>query len=219
MKLSPITGIILALVCYGIIGYINEFVAQNQIDHEIDRPPLYDRLHNILPHISHWYPDIGLILFVMYFIIRWGVEYPRVFENYIWIIVFLFIGRVVIFSLTQMPPPRDGCSTKEKGDKIRVNVFRKNWVECLDLMYSGHTFHTILVSLFVLYIAPNIYEKILVFACSCVEMLLVIAGRLHYTSDVLVSALITVLFFFSWPGIDKIFSYIKLPMIIQHSSQ
>lgn len=67
-----IKELFIALMVYLLIGYINEFVAENQIYHNISAAPLFDRGHNILPLFSKNLPDIGLISFLIYFIVRWG---------------------------------------------------------------------------------------------------------------------------------------------------
>jgi hypothetical protein len=203
-----IKDVIIAIVVYLLIGYINEFVAENQVYQDINAPPLFDRGHNFLPQFSKNLPNIGLISFIVYFVVRWGIKYPYALVNYLWIIAILFVGRVVLLSVTQLPPALPGCSTVKKGDSLYFNVFRKGWNECLDYMYSGHTIHCVLVALFTLFLASSNWEKLFVLFFLFVELILVIGSRIHYTSDVLVGSLVTVLIFFAWPGINNIFSHI-----------
>ena len=201
--------LVIAIVFYFLIGYINEFVAENQVYHSINDPPLFDRGHNILPLISKNIPDIGLTSFLIYFIVRWGIKYPNALINYLWIISILFIGRVILLSVTQIPPALPGCSTVNKGDSLYFNIFRKGWNECLDYMYSGHTIHCVLVALFTLYLSTNTFEKTLVILATVIELVFIIGSRIHYTSDVLVGTLVTILIFFSWPGIDNVLKHIS----------
>lgn len=201
--------LVFAIIFYLLIGYINEFVAENQVYHSINDPPLFDRGHNLLPLVSQDLPNIGLISFLIYFIIRWGIKNTDALSNYLWIISFLFIGRVVLLSVTQIPPAIPGCSTVKAGDSLYFNVFRKGWNECLDYMYSGHTIHCVLVAIFTFYLSNNIVEKTLVILATILELLLVIGSRMHYTSDVLVGTLVTILMFFSWPGVNNIMHHIN----------
>ena len=205
---SVVKELALAIMVYLLIGYINEFTAENQVYHDINAPPLFDRGHNLLPLVSKNLPDLGLIGFLAYFVVRWGIRYPHALINYLWIIAFLFVGRVVLLSVTQIPPALPGCSTVEKSESLYFNVFRKGWNECLDYMYSGHTIHCVLVALFTLFLATHTWEKVLVFLCLFVELGLIIGSRIHYTADVLVGTLVTVLIFFAWPGINHILGHI-----------
>uniref|UniRef100_A0A6C0II71 Sphingomyelin synthase-like domain-containing protein n=1 Tax=viral metagenome TaxID=1070528 RepID=A0A6C0II71_9ZZZZ len=200
--------LVIAIFFYLLIGYTNEFVAENQVYQNINDPPLFDRGHNLLPLLSKRLPDIGLILFILYFIIRWAIQYPTTLINYLWIISLLFIGRVVLLSVTQFPPGLPGCSTVKEGDSLYFNVFRKGWNECLDYMYSGHTIHCVLVTLFTLYLSSSMFEKIAIIMVTLLEIGLIIGSRIHYTADVLVGTLVTILIFFSWPGIDNVVKHI-----------
>ena len=201
--------LVIVIVFYFLIGYINEFVAENQVYHSINDPPLFDRGHNLLPLISKNIPDIGLTSFLIYFIVRWGIKYPNALINYLWIISILFIGRVFLLSVTQIPPALPGCSTVKEGESLYFNIFRKGWNECLDYMYSGHTIHCVLVALFTLYLSTNTFEKTLVILATVLELVFIIGSRIHYTSDVLVGTLVTILIFFSWPGIDNVLKHIS----------
>lgn len=212
-QLSVFQGIVVGLLLYGAIGYINQFAAQAQVHHEVDDPPLFDRGHQVLPAMRPLASNVGLVLFVSYFVLRWGVRQPRALQEYIFMLVVLFIGRVIIFPMTQYPPPRPGCSARKPGEPLDPNVFRP-WQECLDLMYSGHTFHTVLVCLFVLYLSEHAWEKALVLALGVVELLLVLAARLHYTTDVLVSVLVSTLLFYSWPGTHDLLRHVRAPPLM-----
>ena len=123
-------------------------------------------------------------------------------------ISFLFMGRVFLLTLTQLPPAVPGCSTVKKNEPLHFAVFREGWNECLDYMYSGHTIHCVLIALFTIYLSSNIGEKVLVILATLIELVLIIGSRIHYTADVLVGTIVTILIFFSWPGVEKLRSHI-----------
>lgn len=201
-------SLLIAIVFYLLVGYINEFAAENQVYHNINNPPLFDRGHNFLPLVPKMLPDIGLLLFIVYFIFRWCINHPSLLVNYLWMISFLFIGRVFLLTLTQLPPAVPGCSSVKKQEPLHFEVFKDNWKECLDYMYSGHTIHCVLITLFTLYLSSSLGEKALILIATIIELLFIISSRIHYTADVLVGTLVTILIFFSWSGIDKLRSHI-----------
>jgi hypothetical protein len=205
---SNTVELITAFAVYLTILYINQFAAENQVYHNIKESPLYDRVHNLIPRLDKFYPDIGVILLLGYFVIRWGMPYPNVLINYFWIVSFLFIGRVILLSVTQLPPAIPGCSTVKKGDKPHFKLMKQKWNQCLDYMYSGHTIHSVLVALFTMYLSTNALEKGIVIIVTLIEMFLIIASRIHYTSDVLVATLVSILVFFAWPEIRNIKTHI-----------
>lgn len=207
-KLGTYEGIFVALVVYLAVGYVNQYVAENTVSHVMDIPPLYDRGHNALPLFPKKYADIAVVAIVAYFVLRWGIRYPKTLENYLWIATILFVARVFMFSMTQLPPPRPGCSSKKEGDPKHYRVLKKTWQECKDLIFSGHTLHTVLVMLFVLYLAKSPLEKTLVVLASGIALVLIVGSRIHYTVDVLLASLITILIFYSWPGVDSVISNI-----------
>lgn len=197
-----------AFIVYLLMGYVNQFAAENQVYHNINEPPLYDRGHNLMPRIDKIFPDIGLMVVAVYFIIRWCIPYPNVLINYLWIVSLLFIGRVILLSVTQLPPAIPGCSTVKKGDKFHFKLLREKWISCIDYMFSGHTLHCVLIALFTMYLSTHALEKGIIVIATLIEIVLIIASRIHYTSDVLVATLISILVFFAWPGIGNIKTHV-----------
>jgi hypothetical protein len=207
--MKPITkSLLIAILFYLLVGYINEFTAENQVYHNINNPPLFDRGHNFLPLFPQILPDIGLISFIIYFILRWCVSHPATLVNFLWMVSLLFIGRVFLLTLTQIPPSLPGCSSVKKNEPLHFKVFRKGWNECLDYMYSGHTIHCVLITLFTLFLSSNIGEKALIVLATIIELMFIIGSRMHYTADVLVGTIVTILMFFSWPGVHNLTSHI-----------
>lgn len=198
-------------VCvYLSILYLNDFASTNQVYHVVDDPPLYDRGHKLIPLINKIYPDIGVGCFIAYFVLRWGVKYPYALMNYLLMVSFLFIGRVVILSVTQLPPALPGCSTVKPGEKLHyLNALKESWHMCIDYMYSGHTLHSVIIVLFILYLSKSWVEKSIAIFAVIIEMVLIIGSRIHYTADVLVGALVSILIFFAWPGLGNIKTHIN----------
>jgi hypothetical protein len=205
---SVIRRLIITIIFYLLIGYINQFAAENQVYHNINSPPLFDRGHNLIPLIPKSFPDIGLIIFGIYFFIRWCIKYPETLINYLWMISLLFIGRVMLFSVTQIPPSLPGCSSVQSDSKLNFAIFKKGWNTCIDYMYSGHTIHCVLITLFTLYLSTYLFEKFIIILALFIEIIFIIGSRIHYTSDVMIGTLVTILIFYSWPGIGYIIDHI-----------
>lgn len=70
-----------------------------------------------------------------------------------------------------------------------------------------------LIALFVLHLSKSVPEKVVVVIAVITELFLVIAGRLHYSADVSVAILVTVLAFLAWPGVDVIFDYLRKRLV------
>ena len=209
IKYKITKNLLIAVVFYLLIIYISNFVAENEINYSINDPPLFDRGHNFLPLFNKQLPNIGLTLLLVYFLLRWGINYKDVLINYLWIISILFIGRILIFSITQLPPAFKGCKSVTESDIFHFNIFKNGWNECIDYMFSGHTMHCVLIAIFTLYLSNFTFEKILVVLITIFELVLIIGSRIHYSSDVLVATLVTILAFFSWPGINRVLNTIR----------
>ena len=222
MNQTDAIALLTALAVYAVIGYANLFATENQIYHNINEPPLYDRGHQLIPIVSTTWANVGTGLIISYFVIRWGSQYPNVLTNYLWLVSLLFIGRVAILSVTQLPPAGPGCSTTKKGDNFHFKLLKKKWKQCLDYMYSGHTIHCVLVALFTLYLSPHALEKVIIVLAVLVELVLIVGSRMHYTSDVLVATLVSILIFFAWPGIGNVKTHIMsggLYGLLMHSKK
>jgi hypothetical protein len=199
-------GIIIAIVLYLLVGYINEFFATNQVYWMVNQKPLFDRGFNLIPQIPYHYADFLLIILAVYFIMRWGIKNVQIIENYLWIITILFIGRVLAFSSTQIPPAVEGCKSRKATDSITWFVGPKR-DECMDYMYSGHTIHAVLIALFVLFLSNSKIEKVIIVLLVIIELFFIIGSHMHYTADVIIGTTVTVLMFFAWPGIDSVFDW------------
>ena len=202
MALSTTQGIALALVVYLVAGLANQLTAQN-IPYEASQP-LYDAVHRVVPDRPKWWADAGLVAFLVYFGLRWGIAQPKLVENFLWMAALLFLPRVFAFSLTRFPPCRTNCSVRKPDDPVRWWPFAGHFKTCNDLGTSGHTIHVVLITLIVLFAPCSRAEKVAVVAALVGELYLIEAGRLHYSCDLVVGTLAAVLMFYAWPGIDRV---------------
>ena len=202
---KPVVGIFVAIAIYLLIGYINGYYAVNSLDKEPNMPPLYDKLYTVLPIINRKYPDHLLIAMVVYFFIRWFFTNKVILEHFFIIMTVIFTIRVIAFTVTEEPPPTQDCVKRLPGEKPVgfVNMMKQIFYgrSCSDLMFSGHAAFTVLIMMFTLYYSKNLLEKLIIVSLGILELGLIIAGRLHYSSDVVVGTAITVFAFFSWQHI------------------
>lgn len=202
---KPVVGIFVAAVLYFIVAYLNGFYAVNSIDKEPNMPPLYDRLYQVIPQISRSWPDDILIALILYFFVRWWFGNKIILEHFFIIMTVIFALRVVCFMVTEEPPPVKGCEERKKGQPTKgfFEMMREIFYarSCSDLMFSGHASFTVLIMMYTLYYSKYSIEKIIITILCLAELVLIIAGRLHYSSDVIVGSTITVLAFYSWQHI------------------
>lgn len=203
--MRPVIGIFVALSLFGIVGYLNGYYSVNSINREPNMPPLYDNLYQVIPRIDRKYPDNLLTALIFYFIIRWWFENKIVLEHFFIIMTAIFTIRVLSFTVTQEPPPVKGCDEREPGQPTRSffrmakDLFYSR--QCSDLMFSGHAAFTVLIALFTIYYSKLSIEKFIISLIAVIELILIIAGRLHYSSDVIIGTAMTVFAFYSWQHI------------------
>jgi len=186
---------------YLLILYINQWFAVNSPDMEKNQTRLYDRGFDIFkPPISSRIPDILLITTMIYFILRWYSTHKKLLIKFFFLMILLFTMRVFIFMATETPTPLANCDPNKEGDKW--NKFDIKWVfgdhekTCLDNMFSGHAVHIIGIFLFTLMFSSYLREKIIIGILMVVTLITLIWSRLHYTSDVVVAACLTMGYFF-----------------------
>ena len=134
--------------------------------------PLPDLLHDTLPSIPFYFPDIYLGLSTLYATIYWD---PSVnFELQIWVLMYCFMLRSIFVLLTILPTcvpaPAPVCNQTSCSSPFHSTH---------DLMFSGH-------SLCFLFIGTITSTPLI---CIIGPISLVMA-RQHYTIDVCVSGLV-----------------------------
>ena len=182
--------LILSLILFLVIAYINEWFAVNQPDPGA-APKLTkykgvkDELHETFDEIPSLYPNLLLLFFIIYFVIRSFMfkDTVNIYIKFFIITGIIFIIRVLSFSLTRLPFTWDHCSNKSKwGHRF---FFLYDIESCGDYLISGHTVFGTLIYLIVLQHSKNKYEKIILGILTFLLYFTTIISRLHYTIDVI----------------------------------
>ena len=147
---------------------------------------------------------LGCILYSLYFNTIPTLKYIIIITGFLSSIMIL---RNIAYSATIVPPTAQGC--KSASHNLVFNPFKlfkdedKESNECVDYMFSGHVIMILLIvySLLFTIISKNTFFnwnifKILLSLMTPLMIFSVSASRLHYTSDVFISVIITSLFFY-----------------------
>lgn len=187
----------ITLLSYSIVSYLNGFLALNYIDPEYSGDPLPDVGFQYLPHISPNYPNNMLIVYCLYFVLRF-VRFKNIehLKNLLWSITLLFALRAFTFTLTIVPPSTVNCYYRNKDMPIQWNVLQSLLTSsdntCIDYMFSGHAVYFLLLCLSVIKFSQNKYEKFVNILYVTLGILSIIAGHIHYTVDVLIAIVLSV---------------------------
>jgi hypothetical protein len=192
--------LILSILLYSIIGILTIFISENISNFEWDKEPLYDIIHANYPIYPP--PDIPTYFVVFYFLytlVRWGPIDLRIIALYLMSTSLILAYRILTFSLTQTPPPKlEGDDSQNHHCKrnmfshIGIN-FEKASGTCVDNMFSGHATHIVCAITILFLFSKSIIEKLVLSLVGIVALVTIITSRLHYTSDVLIAIIISVL--------------------------
>jgi len=198
-KMNNTTLLIYSIIYYIIIGVLSVFASENIADREWKENTLYDIVHDFFPVWPR--PDIPTYFVYFYFLytlIRWTPVNLRIVALYFLSLSLVLTFRLFTFSVTQTPPPRLKNDEWRKHH-CRRNMFShiginfKNVDTCIDNMFSGHTTHIVSALTILLLFSKFFMEKIVLFLFGIFAVFTIITGRLHYTSDVLVATIISIL--------------------------
>lgn len=199
-------ALLISLIFYGIAGLLDEFISENISDKVYNQKPLYDFIHkNFKRYISFENVTKILTLVMIIFVIRFTTfGDKRVVVLFFVLMAILYLFRSLTFSLTQTPPPEKDASNVCARNKYGVI---KGWMfsfksldeTCIDNMFSGHASTILVICLLVLKYSPYLLEKILIGVFTPIYLFLITSSRIHYTSDVIVSIIITTLLFIAFP--------------------
>lgn len=188
----------LCILFYMLSSLLTVFVTENISDREVQKQTLYDVIHNLVPTFPKPYvPTYALYFFLIYTLLRWSMTDISKISLYFLSLAVLLLMRLFTFTLTQTPPPRNKDS-KWRIDHCKRNVlsnfgisFAKMSGTCVDNMFSGHAAHIVVPLVIIFMYSKNNIEKIGLSLLGFVSLITVITGRLHYTSDVIVSTIIS----------------------------
>lgn len=188
--------LILVLLLFSAISYINGLFAINLVNSIRTQPTLPDIGFSILPQISAMYPNMLFIISFIYFCFRFiRRDNIDALIKLLWCMTILFTLRLITFTVTTVPPATTFCYARNDNSTIEWNVFNillsKDDNTCIDYMFSGHTIYFMILLLFVLNFSQSIVEKIFCSIHTLFSILSIISGRIHYTVDVVVAIIIT----------------------------
>uniref|UniRef100_A0A6C0LU97 Sphingomyelin synthase-like domain-containing protein n=1 Tax=viral metagenome TaxID=1070528 RepID=A0A6C0LU97_9ZZZZ len=189
----------LLILSFSFISYMNSFIAVNMIDPMHTSPALSDMGFYYLPRVSQTIPNIYLLSYCCYFIMRFmkSRNWDKI-KNLIWNITVLFLIRLITFSVTIVPPSTMNCYSRNETESIVFNTLKiiiQNDNTCLDNMFSGHATYFTIMYLTMLDLSDSRYEKIFLSIYTIVGILSIICGHIHYSVDVIVGVVISYLIF------------------------
>ena len=180
---------------YIILAYLNSFIANNISLPEGVTPKLFDVGHYLFPEISTFYPDILFFSLLLYFIFRWR-NHHDLLKAFFLICSSLFLIRLLTFPVTQIPPAfneADCFKPSADGPWIFFTFYSSS--TCVDYMFSAHTFHLTVISLITLYNSKNYFEQILIPLSAIINLMIIIAARMHYTADIVIGFVLSILIY------------------------
>jgi PAP2 superfamily C-terminal len=190
---------IIFMAIFGVIGWLNLFAAENVTDYEFNKPPLRDALHQLIPPISFTAPNILVTSIIIYFFLKFMWVNPNIVSYYCILATILFAIRIITFTVTQAPPPQDKNNPWRK-DNCKKHVLRhigfnfgKTDNTCVDYMFSGHAINSLMPAVFFWLFNPNVIENSIITILATINLVLISAARLHYTSDVIIGAVLSIL--------------------------
>ena len=198
--MNDIKLLIFSIIAYILSSLLTIVVSENIADVETHNHTLHDIVHSnfsIFP--SEKRCNYIVYTYIGYHIIRWGLEDHKKISLYFLSLACLLLMRIITFTVTQTPPPR------YEDDKWRINHCKRNVLShigisfndvnytCIDNMFSGHAAHIVVAASIILLYSNNNIERIIVSIITLISLFSIVSGRLHYTSDVVVSTIVSFL--------------------------
>ena len=183
------------MLVYTILAYLNSFVANNISLPKGATSKIFDIGHYYFPEISSFYPDILFFSLLIYFFFRWRNNHGLL-KAFFLICSSLFFIRLLTFPVTQIPPAyneADCFKPSDDGPWIFFTFYSNS--TCVDYMFSAHTFHLTIISLLTIYNSGNYFEKILIPLATMINLMIIIAARMHYTADIIIGFVLSVLIY------------------------
>lgn len=204
-------NLMMAISSYIMIGYINLFTAMNIINpynHKYNIEGLVDIGFHYIPKIDRNIPNVILLTLYIFFFIKWFAKNKIILVKFYILITILFIFRLIAFTITILPPNTKDCvGRRDTSDIIWFTILFDS--ACSDYMFSGHAVHITMITLFTIKYSNNFVEKIIIKSIYVPYLFIIIAARLHYSTDVFIGTLLSILLFYL--DIDnKILHYFRI---------
>ena len=158
------------------------------LDHHLDHyynnrinkfPKVYDISHKYLPNLIKY--EYVSNLYTIFFVLI-VLFIPKLFEPFVEYIIPIMLVRLIIMHMTVLP----------KNSNCIVHI-SSIFGGCYDKIFSGHFAVVFLITLLLLeYDYISLLSLILI---NVLSALLILATRSHYTIDIIVSLIITLLFY------------------------
>lgn len=209
-----------ALFLYPLVGIISELNTINIINHSDNDKPLHDLGFQYIPHINPDYADMIVGILLSYFVIKWLLTDIKKLYKFGYIMTWILAFRFFTVNATVLPYPVEGqCTCRRIGDPIRWDLVyyltNHHQYACYDLMFSGHIAHASLVWVFTLIYANNDYEKAIITLLTILSGFIIIGSRSHYTSDIIMGYMMSLLYFCAYKTIKKWKVYTKYKNIVK----
>lgn len=196
MKTINLTTILGLIVVWILVNLLDLFVAENMDDTEANKNSLPDIIHK---NIEIWpktelLPSVLVVLSFMYCLARLvSLHINLIALLFITLIILQFL-RIVLYSSTLTP-----SAMRKEYNHCKTHLlkyigisFDKEKDTCADNMFSGHALLLDVPIVILILFSKYLYEKIGLILYLILTSFLIINSRMHYTSDVLVSLLLSV---------------------------
>ena len=168
--------IILTVLVTTILDHNLEHYYNNRIN---KFPKVYDVSHKYLPNLNKYEYVSNLYTFFFVLIILF---IPKVFEQFVEYIIPIMLARLIIMHMTVLP----------KNSNCIVHI-SSVFGGCYDKIFSGHFAAVFLITLL---LSEHNYISILsLILINVLNAFLILVTRSHYTIDIIVSLIITLLFY------------------------
>jgi len=182
-------------------------VRSDTVFDQTNNGPLYDPLAN---ETGEWnfkrsIPDHLMLFGILSTILLLAADINRevallkILKRILIITGFLYLLRAITISVTTMPPPFTNCKLR-KANNVKnyvVNALEQiiGNLSCTDLIFSGHALSLIIACLTIDYYFSHRYMVPMYYLLAIGGSLTIIAARMHYTVDVILSWIIVVAIF------------------------
>ena len=198
--------VLLSLLLFLLISTLDTFFAENTIDYELNEKTLVDVIHNnFKSNVSQSIPN-NIVLFIFcYSILRFIFIDPNVVSYMFILLSIIFLLRLFAFTVTQTPPPYSKYDKKRYETCHRTVLghlglsISKSYASCIDSMFSGHAATSIIAAMMIILFSKYVLEVVIFILLIIINLFLISVSRLHYTSDVYISSIITGLLLFAFP--------------------